>query len=321
MTKAGRASRRTSTGDKTASEVWLAYLTASVGEATQKFRRRLKRCRTRNDSNSIHELRVEARRLLVWCDLLRWLRPGGTANTTRRELKRLLRLLARLRDTQVQLELLEAAPVSLRTAARRLRRSLRREEKRQSDRVRHRCRDIHPLRMSAGLVGAAGSLAAVRRFREGRTLLPSALQDWMDHLQQRARKSYAQVAATRPASLHELRIALKHLRYGLEAMAPPAVPGFTSLVRDLRRAQGILGEIQDADVFLRLLEDGKPDEAHAYAGLAAWLTRRRATRIRQFFARKPRWDPMLRTAPLLPPCPPELSASRPRKSRVRRRNN
>ncbi len=296
MSGVGKASGKGTAGRKKAPEAGRAYLTASARQAAQKFRRRLKRCRTRDDPDSIHELRVEARRLLVWCDLLLWLRPGGIAGSTRRELKRLLRLLARLRDTQVQLELLEQAPVSLHAATGRLRRSLRREEKRQSDRVRHRCRDTHPLRMVEGLLDEAGSLAAVRRFRGGRTQLPSALLDWMDRLHHRAGSAHAHVAPTRPASLHKLRIALKHLRYGLEAVVPPATPGFAPLVRHLRRAQGILGEIQDADVFVGQLRDEKPE----YDDLVTWLVRRRTTRIRQFFAQEPRWEQMLRSAPQLP---------------------
>jgi CHAD domain-containing protein len=51
------------------------------------------------------------------------------------------------------------------------------------------------------------------------------------------------------AAQHQMRIAVKHLRYRLEILEPLFAAGFAELQRDLKEYQEVLGKLHDLDVF------------------------------------------------------------------------
>jgi CHAD domain-containing protein len=65
-------------------------------------------------------------------------------------------------------------------------------------------------------------------------------------------------------AVHGLRIAIKHARYGLEAIGPMAGPGTRRWIQRLKAAQDVLGELNDGEVLRRAIDSQLPqglDEA------------------------------------------------------------
>lgn len=264
----------------------LKRLSRGVRRSAAEFRRRVRRCRDSGDARAIHELRVQSRRLAVWCELLESLGGGRRARDARRRVKKLLRSLARLRDLHVQRGLLAGAPRSVSEAARSIRRQLKREEPRRVRRVSDRCRRMHSGRILDLLDGVIGS----GRVPLDGTALSKGIRVWLDSLVGRARERQAEIQAREPQSLHRFRIAVKHLRYGLEVATELGwgTPGRT--MESLRDLQGSLGEIQDFDVCHRLLGFWKRESERADASwepLRTWLLRERDRRVRVFLRAVP----------------------------------
>ena len=277
---------RTRTGPSAPESVTLKRFARGVRRSAAEFRRRVRRCRDSGDSRSIHELRVQSRRLAVWCELLESLGGGRRAREARRRVKKLLRSLARLRDLHVQRGLLTGAPKSLSESARSIRRRLKVEEPRRARRVAERCRRMHPGRIHDLLDGVVGS----GRLPSESTSLLKGVQVWLDSLEGRVRERQAAIQARKPQSLHRFRIAVKHLRYGLEVAEELGWETPVRTLETLRGLQGRLGEIQDFDVCHRRLGCLKREwerAEHSWEPLRKWLLRERDRRIRAFLRAVP----------------------------------
>ena len=81
----------------------LKHLGHSLNTQWRRYRKRLKHCRERFSEAAVHDVRVEARRLLSTIELLGAFIPERDIKKVRRALKRHLDTFDRLRDTQVQL--------------------------------------------------------------------------------------------------------------------------------------------------------------------------------------------------------------------------
>jgi len=78
------------------------WLADSLQDRWQRYQEQFRRCRRRFSEESIHELRVAARRLMALFTLLSCVPGGAVGENGRRMLKRQLKALNELRDTQVQ---------------------------------------------------------------------------------------------------------------------------------------------------------------------------------------------------------------------------
>ncbi|MBL9173281.1 MAG: CHAD domain-containing protein [Verrucomicrobiales bacterium] len=260
-------------------------LSRGVRKCVADFRRRVRRCRDSGDARAIHELRVQSRRLVVWCELLESLGGGRRAREARRRVKKLLRSLARLRDLHVQREWLSRAPRSISDPARSFRRQLREEEPRRARRVAERCRRMHPGRILDLLEGVLGS----GRLPSDGVALSKGIQHWLDSLEGRAWERQAAIRARDPQTLHRFRIAVKHLRYGLEIASVLGWETPDRAVDSLRDLQGRLGDIQDFDVCHRRLDSWSRDPGRSrvsWEPLRRWLLRERDRRVRAFLKRR-----------------------------------
>src|SRR5688572_6032971 len=83
------------------------HLTGGVKKLRRRYRRRLARCQERFSEASVHDLRIETRRMLAMLDLLRALHFQDSLRKTRKTFKQRLDAFDELRDTQVQLLLLK----------------------------------------------------------------------------------------------------------------------------------------------------------------------------------------------------------------------
>ena len=91
----------------TSSIATAGFLARSVYEARRRYRKRLARCQRNFSEDAVHELRIETRRLLALLDLLLALGAAPAADKIAKRFKKRLDVFDELRDTQVQLRLLE----------------------------------------------------------------------------------------------------------------------------------------------------------------------------------------------------------------------
>ncbi len=242
-------------------------LSSSWGE----FRESFKRCRTKFSESSVHQLRVESRRLQALLGLLETLVGQEPIAPAHRRVKKVLRRFARLRDTQV-LRLQVEQKLRTYPEAKVFRNALREREQRLIRKVGGRIRRVRLGEIKAGIAAAD---------REGRRVLAEEgrqAQHWKEllgvlgqtvarvvFLRERCRTDDVQ-------TIHRLRIGFKRFRYTIELLQP-VLPGVTkSEIHKLRAVQNRLGAIQDADVLLAAIDKFTQDKPH---GCSEEVPRRR----------------------------------------------
>ncbi len=241
------------------------------------FRTQLRSCRRKSSAESVHELRVASRRLVVWSDWLLALDRGISPPRARRRLKALLRGLSRMRDCQVHQSLLGQVPLRLHGIAQRIDRRLRAQESEWCRHVRRRCRaraGWFCRDLSRGLDRLGSVQSAVR------SLVPSTR--WIRRLLIVALDRTPRLGRERPESWHRWRVALKRLRFATESIGMS--PGDPFTVRRLKRLLATLGRVQDLDSLARFLQGLGVDEALDSADitrLRRWVESRRDQRIRR----------------------------------------
>jgi CHAD domain-containing protein len=194
----------------------------------------LKNCRAEFSEAAVHDLRVAARRLLASLEMTRILDPHPRLQKVRSALKSLIDEFDELRDAQVMLaniadyiqDVPELAP---------LQKDLLRQEKRL-------LRAAHKEVRNFDLQNLKKWISKIRFCLEARLAYATASQ------------RYAQIDAALPATIHRLRLAFKKFRYMMEIIHP-FLPGFpVENLTAMHDYQSMMGEIQDAESFLHLLD-------------------------------------------------------------------
>jgi CHAD domain-containing protein len=197
----------------------------------------------------VHDLRVATRRMLALIQLLNAVSPRPRLQKLIRAFKDQLDEFDDLRDTQVILaelsEILQDLPQlqdfqkHLQAAEERLLRTLRKKIKNlETSEVTKRIRKTHE---------------AVEA--ETNDDLEALIMQAVDDVYLTTRQRYGWVDLNRSATIHRVRIAFKALRYSIE-IVQSLLPEFP--VENLKRMndhQSLMGEIQDAEVFVQTLAD------------------------------------------------------------------
>lgn len=251
-----------------------------VGARLEAAARAASRLGKRKDAEALHDFRVGIRRLR---GALRAYRPwlGKAAS---RKLRSRLRDLARStnehRDTEVQAAWIRTcrpeAPQAVRAELTRLLREMRSPALSQRDLVEEFRAVKAKLCRRLDAVDAVGS--------EFSSIYAALLTEYVD------RAASCLAAIRRPEQVedaHRARIAVKHLRYLLEPVAPECRP-LSAAVKALAALQDVLGELHDAHVFAARLgcELGRGLGPECVAFLHAKNTERRD---RSFEALRHRW--------------------------------
>src|SRR5882762_8215229 len=84
-----------------------SHLAGSIKTMRRRYRKRLARSQKKFSESSVHDLRIETRRMLAMLDLLRALHFEYSLRKTRKIFKERLDAFDELRDTHVQLQLLK----------------------------------------------------------------------------------------------------------------------------------------------------------------------------------------------------------------------
>lgn len=200
----------------------------------------------------VHQARVASRRLREVVPVLGTGLSEVDIDKLGRELRRLTRALGPVRELDVAAGMIEGLPLEHADVER-----LRAAWLRQLERDRHApVHDLHKALSPHRRDKLDEALEAFAGARASSTDLTwrSALAD---RLTERALDLRTRVARTgtlyRPEPLHEVRIAIKKLRYVLEITAESGLARTTRLLRTLKTAQESLGHLHDLDVLFTLL--------------------------------------------------------------------
>jgi len=206
-------------------------LAAALNTRWQSYVSQLGQCQQDFSEESIHQLRVATRRMIAQLVLLRCITPGPTAGKACRVLKRRLKALGELRDTQVQRLFLE------RHAARfpeliLVRDFLEGRERRLEKAAAARLRGFKTRKLekwtatlSGYLIGSAGVGGRSNRITAA---IERATGSAFAEVVQRRQAIVPADAAT----IHQTRLAFKKFRYIVESLSPH----FTDLTRRELRA-------------------------------------------------------------------------------------
>ncbi len=229
------------------------YLAASLKDGWKRFRKRLRSCQRDFSEKAVHDSRVESRRLLSTLELLGALLPDRQVAKARRNLKRYLDTFDELRDTHVQLILIETRIRKfpelqsfhdalcnlerrcIKETARRIKRTrltqLRRSVRELEAELRH-----PPCRAARRQLGSEDILRA----------LHTAFA--------RVVELNGRVESSDTDTIHRVRVAFKKYRYMLEAVGS-LLPGVTPRkLEAMKKFQALMGELQDIEVLLRTVD-------------------------------------------------------------------
>jgi CHAD domain-containing protein len=199
---------------------------------------------------ALHQARVASRRIR---EALPLVSPGGRAKRLERQVRKITQALGPVRDLDVALQILDdieksggasrAAVTRLRQTVERERQLLRADMKRRLERC-----DLDKLRKRAlGAARRSGGAKALRRD-------PQRLVRAQQRAARRAERLRAAIETATgiylPDRLHEVRIAVKKLRYALELVRELSSSRATAKLRTLKNTQDLLGRMRDLEVLI-----------------------------------------------------------------------
>ncbi len=278
-----------------------AFAAHALLERLDALQRELPGVRQADDPECIHRARVASRRLRSALSLFSDVLPAKKFARWQKHVRRLTRALGDARDTDVQIELLDATIADLTKAPPperrlhlpgierlRLRRQQRRERLQRA--VERALTDWHEREVASTM---AETLASWREERaedaadlrgQGKAMLLGLL-DALLALEPCVHKPEDIDA------LHAMRIAGKRLRYALEVFEPVYGEAFKPALKALRAVQEALGDIHDCDVWAEFLPQFAVKErertrefcghTRPFAKIAAGLTWLQEERARQ----------------------------------------
>jgi CHAD domain-containing protein len=228
---------------------WESTLQSSLAERWKRYRRALNRCRRKFSEKAVHDSRVEARRLLSLLELLNVFIGRAHLKRSKRVLKRHLDAFDQLRDTQVQILLLEKCQRQF-PETKPLLDKLARHEKRCLKQAQRRLEKIRSSQLKKVVHLLCRQLARLHPDAAHRTAVLISVAD-----------AFTRTAALQRAmdpgaveTIHETRIAFKRFRYMIEALEP-LYPSITpQRLAAMQKYQAMMGEVQDSEVLLARLD-------------------------------------------------------------------
>ena len=225
-----------------------AILLAALDERWKNYRAQVKLCRREFSEESVHDLRVAARRLLAVLYIARALDPHPRVQKAQRFLKDQLDDLDDLRDAQVMLvevsETIEHLPGLKSFGA-----YLQKQEKHFLHLARKQTRALKPSELGRRIEKIGDSLK--KQSTQGH--FHAQLLQAVDNVYLRATQAFGQVDAAQPGSIHRLRLAFKKFRYMAE-IVHPLMPDYPeSHLKHMHDYQSAMGDIQDIEVLLDAL--------------------------------------------------------------------
>jgi len=212
------------------------------------YRTELKRIRGEFAEEYVHDLRISIRRLIAVMDMGRAIAHRKKVRKSRQLLKAYIDSFDKLRDAQVQLVIVEEMQAELPEVAPYVNR-LREREKQQVKRLKKRVNEFSASELSQQVKRLE---AALRKKAAPET--EDAIWAVMDEAYATLRERRAAANPAYTATIHQTRLAFKKFRYQAETVQPLLAGAPEDLLRRLHEYQSAMGEIQDAEVGLQMLD-------------------------------------------------------------------
>jgi len=255
----------------------LRLLETSLKKQWKRYRRQLHSCQEKFTEEAIHDARVEARRLLSTVELLGGFLPAGRVRKVERGLKRHLDTFEDLRDTQVQLPLIEKMQGTF-PAARPFYAYLRKREERLVKATRKGIKKVKTQQLGK-LIGACREEVGARRQKCAPAKALALLLRSVDRAFARTSQLRARIDPRDTRTIHRTRVAFKKFRYMAETLMEYLPAPDPELLEAMRHYQTMMGDIQDAEVLQQAVE--KFLHKHAPAPDPARQLREELSRRRQ----------------------------------------
>ena len=201
------------------------------------------------DATSLHQARVATRRLRAALPLVA---SGPKADKLARSVRRLTQALGPVRELDVELLILDELEKTgdvPRAAVQRLRTSVAEERRLLYSEVRDRIDDFDLEKVRKRALAVARKCENGRRPRDRKGLAMAR-----ERAARRAQRLGAAIENAAglylPDRLHQVRIAVKKLRYTLELIQRPAASRPPARIRTLKNAQDLLGRMHDLEVLI-----------------------------------------------------------------------
>jgi CHAD domain-containing protein len=208
-----------------------------------------KRCKAEFSNEAVHDLRVALRRLLSLVRLLHDVSPRKRLRRLSRALKDQLDQFDDLRDTQVMLAEVSETIIKL-PQLQAFQAHLQETEKRELKKLRKRLKKLDLKEVASRVGRTRESLTAGEKVDGVAPILQS-----VDEAYLKTRQRLVRVDPAQPATIHRVRVAFKKFRYMVE-IVHPMLEGYPEAnLKRMNRYQTLMGEIQDAEVFLKALTD------------------------------------------------------------------
>ncbi len=269
----------------------ILVLAQRLGACWDDYRAERKRIRSDFAEEYVHDLRVAIRRLIAVIDMGRAVVRQKKLKKSRRLLKLYLDAFDRLRDTQVQLVIVEEMQAELPEIAA-YRDHLREREKQQVLRLEKKIKEFRSAGLSQQVLRLEAALLA-QNTPEAQAAIWSVVDDAYAGVAQRKRAVRAEDTAT----IHRMRLAFKKFRYRVETIRPLLTGAPDDLLRRLHDYQAAMGEIQDAEVGLQTLDDFIARSGAAIPAVQARFTEMRQARVAVFIDQINNLDAFWRPAP------------------------
>ncbi len=210
-----------------------------------KYRKRVKSCRHAAEEETVHKLRISTRRLLASIELFQKLTPKQELRKLRKELKARLDAFDELRDTQVMLQEISPARAELEELSPFLH-HLEVAEQRLSAQTPAIIHNMDSAKLETLFKKTFNRL--VKDLSKA-DLTPQIIAS-IDENYSGAMERYEMIDVTQPATIHRTRIAVKKLRYMLEAAQILLPPLPENHLKEIHSYLTSMGEIQDSSVLL-----------------------------------------------------------------------
>lgn len=248
----------------------ILVLVQCLDNCWEQYRAELKRTRSEFAEEYVHDLRITIRRLIAAVEMGRAVVHQKKMKKSQRLLKSNLDAFDTLRDMQVQLVIVEEMQAELPEISAYHDRLLKRE-KRLVSRLEKSIKEFS----SAGLSQRVARLRAAL-LRKNVPEAQAAVCSVVDDAYAVAVQDRLAILPEDTASIHRTRLAFKKFRYQVESIHPLLIGAPEDLLRRLHNYQAAMGDIQDAETGLQML-----DEFIARSGLALPAVRVRFIEMRQ----------------------------------------
>ena len=277
--KVGKAGTASMSEELRSASLWVASRTL-LAEHGAEFFSRWKKAVKGFQEDDIHDFRVASRRLREGLTLFSPSFPGKKSAKLIKQVRKVTRMLGDLRNTD-EAVLFFSSLSSDETAqsaheVEELLTGLRRERDQAHKRLKKELGSLDPEPLRAGFdaIRNGGNLfgdSAVDPFMSITSFAGGAIMERAGTL---AELLPPAVRETESAAQHELRIAVKKMRYRMEILAPLMRTGYEDLHGALKGYQDVLGKLHDMDVFCQIVQERLQDGTGKEGLLRALADRR-----------------------------------------------